>query len=700
MELENKVPEQLDSIKSDNLKALQKLFPSVIKDGQLDLEALKEEIGNFEEVKEEKYDFTWAGKQEAKKKAQETIVARTLNLIEKDSVNPDNTENLYIEGDNLEVLKLLRQNYRGAIKMIYIDPPYNTGNDFVYNDNFKISQEESGKNQGYIDENNQRLQKNSKDSNRFHANWLTMMYPRLKIARDLLSEDGVIFIHIDDNEMENIGKVCNDIFGEENFINIITIKTKIGGVSGSSEGKSLKDVTEFIWAFCKNKNEIFLNPVYNKIPLFERIQDYIDEGKSWKYTSIITKIGDKILLKRDEKNDMNFYGYNILETQSIFSYAKEHKISIEEVYNKFADKIFRTTNAQSSIRQKVIKETKNYKYPIFSCEYIPIKGKNLGQKIEILYKSGSTSEQRNMVMFLSDVVTKENGEYFYLDKITSLWDDIEYNNLTKEGNIEFQNGKKPVKLLQRLINLSTNNNDIVLDFFSGSASTAHAVMQLNAEDGGNRKFIMVQIDEPIKTDTEAYKFLNAINKPTNICEIGKERIRRAGEKIKIEIEENNKKVKDGEELKEVPDIGFKVFRTADTNINWRNIRNISNYTDLPFNEPDRLDFIENYNDKDVVYEVLLHQRDLPLSEKLELLSAIGDRTYLYASSYLVCLETNVTEILIKELANLNPLPVKFIFRDSAFKSDINLKESTFRYLKTLVEKNSGMNKRTYTIEFI
>lgn len=204
MELENKVPEQLDSIKSDNLKALQKLFPSVIKDGELDLEALKEEIGNFEEVKEEKYDFTWAGKQEAKKKAQEAVVARTLNLIEKDSVNPDNTENLYIEGDNLEVLKLLRQNYRGAIKIIYIDPPYNTGNEFVYNDNFKIRQEESDKNQGYIDENNQKLQKKEKESNKTHSKWLSMMYPRLRIARDLLHEDGVIFISIDDTEVKDL----------------------------------------------------------------------------------------------------------------------------------------------------------------------------------------------------------------------------------------------------------------------------------------------------------------------------------------------------------------------------------------------------------------------------------------------------------------------------------------------------------------
>ena len=261
---------------------------------------------------------------------------------------------------------------------------------------------------------------------------------------------------------------------------------------------------------------------------------------------------------------------------------------------------------------------------------------------------------------------------------------------------------KPSSLIYFFIKSLTylDKDSIILDFFSGSGTTADAVMQLNAEDGGNRKFIMVQIDEKVKEDTEAYKFLNEINKPTNICEIGKERIRRVGEKIKKEIEEKNKNLKDEEELKKVPDIGFKVFRTVDTNINWRKIRDISNSESLPFNEPDRLDFIENYNDKDIVYEVLLRQRDLPLSEKLETLDTIGNRTYLYASSYLICLETDITENLIKELADLNPLPIKFIFRDSAFKSDINLKESTFRYLKTLVEKNSGINKRTYTIEFI
>ena len=642
MELENKVPEQLDSIKNDNLKALEKLFPSVIKDGELDIDALKEEIGNFEEVKNERYDFTWAGKQEAKKKAQEDVMARTLKFIEKDSVNPDNTENLYIEGDNLEVLKLLRQNYRGAIKMIYIDPPYNTGNDFVYNDNFKISQEESGKNQGYIDENNQRLQKNSKDSNRFHANWLTMMYPRLKIARDLLSEDGVIFISIDDGEEANLKKICDEIYGEENYEKL-TWKKK--GGAGNTE-KIIGNITESILCIFKNKTELSTN--------------YREISRKYSY--------------EDEKGKYNLEG---IEKTNLGTYERPTMLfEIEDP--KTGKKFLPGENMRWTLGKETIN---NY----IQNDKLYFDYKNL--KVKLIKREEDYEKSENVFLNL-------------LDNYGSLKTAKDYLKDTLKFSREIFDTPKPVELIEQLLNISSKKDSIILDFFSGSGTTADAVMQLNAEDGGNRKFIMVQIDEEGSEKSEAYKFLNEISKPKNICEIGKERIRRAGEKIKKEIEENNKKVKDKEELKEVPDIGFKVFKTADTNINWRNIRNILNYTDLPFNEPDRLDFIENYNDKDVVYEVLLRQRDLPLSEKLEVLSAIGDRTYLYASSYLVCLETNITETLIKELANLNPLPVKFIFRDSAFKSDINLKESTFRYLKTLVEKNSGMNKRTYTIEFI
>ena len=662
MELENRVPEQLDSIKNDNLKALEKLFPSVIKDGELDIDALKEEIGNFEEVKNERYDFTWAGKQEAKKKAQEDVMARTLKFIEKDSVNPDSTENLYIEGDNLEVLKLLRQNYRGAIKMIYIDPPYNTGNDFVYNDNYKISQEESGKNQGYIDENNQRLQKNLKDSNRFHANWLTMMYPRLKIARDLLSEDGVIFISIDDSEETNLKKICDEIFGEENHItNFIWEKKK----KPSFLNKNLGTKIEFILCYSKNRENTKafsfdkttvgkkypLNNAGNPLrklnfPSFSvnfNMTDQIVEPQDMSEGNIKTQLLNQLVIK-DGKNENEF------SLLGEWRYSQETLNKILENDEKIViSKIpFRPNHIKKGGEEKKIHNllTTNY-YSVGTYE-------------------DATNEQVNIFSKnYFDYVKPSSLIYFFIKSLTYL-----------------------------------DKDSIILDFFSGSGTTADAVMQLNEEDGGNRKFIMVQIDEKVKEDTEAYKFLNEINKPTNICEIGKERIRRVGEKIKKEIEEKNKNLKDEEELKEVPDIGFKVFRTADTNINWRKIRDISNSESLPFNEPDRLDFIENYNDKDIVYEVLLRQRDLPLSEKLETLDTIGNRTYLYASSYLICLETDITENLIKELADLNPLPIKFIFRDSAFKSDINLKESTFRYLKTLVEKNSGMNKRTYTIEFI
>ena len=522
----------------ENFKKLADMFPNAVTEAKdengevvraIDKDVLMQEINTkVVDGNEERYQFTWPDKKKSVLLANAPI-NKTLRPCREESVDFDNTENLYIEGDNLEVLKLLQETYLGKIKMIYIDPPYNTGGDFVYDDDFVQNTAEYLANSGQYDDVGNKLVTNTESNGRFHTDWLNMMYPRLKIAKDLLTDDGVIFAHIDDNEVENLGKLCNDVFGEDNFINIITVKTKIGGVSGSSEGKSLKDVTEFIWVYAKNKNELLLKPVYNHIPLFDRIQSYLDEGKSWKYTSIITKLEGKVLLKRDEKHDMNFYGYTTLETQSISSYAKENGISEQDVYNRYADKIFRTTNAQSSVRQTVIKETKGFEYPMFSCEYVPIKGKNEGKKIEILYKSGSTDDQRNMVMFLSDVVKKIDGVYYYLDKVSSLWDDIDYNNLTKEGDIEFANGKKPIKLLQRIINLATEDDSYILDFFSGSASTAHAVVQQNLEDNGTRKFIMVQIPEETDAKSNARKAGFR-----TICEIGKERIRRAGQKIRNE----------------------------------------------------------------------------------------------------------------------------------------------------------------------
>ena len=645
MELENKVSEQINDIKKENLEKLAQLFPSIIKDGQVDFKALKEELGDIEEVKEERYEFTWAGKQNAKKKVQEDVGTKTLKYIEEDSKNPDTTENLYIEGDNLEVLKLLHQNYYGSIKMIYIDPPYNTGKDFVYKDNFSQDGIESDIQEGSRDEDGNRLEINNKSSNRYHANWLNMMYPRLKIARDLLTDDGVIFISMDENEIHNLRKICDEIFGEENLIEEIVWEKKF---APQNDAKYFSLNHEQILSYAKNKN------------LFKRILLPMTEEQKSRY--------------KNPDNDPR--------------------------------------GPWQSDNLTVARLTQKDRYGIITPsgkKIIPTEGRSWGvskEKFEELVKDnriwfGETGENTpRLKRFLAEI--QQGIVPISLWYYTEVGHTQEASKEVKEifDNKKFFDYPKPVKLIKKMLLISSKEKDIILDFFSGSATTAHAVMQLNAEDGGNRKYIMVQLPEEVDEKSEAYKFLKENNKPTNICEIGKERIRRAGELIKKEIEESNNQLKLGEEPKKVPDIGFKVFRTADTNINWKKIREVSKENVMKFDDPDMLDFTLGFKDKDIVYEVLLRQRDLPLSEKLVTLTDIGNRTYLYADSYLVCLETEITEELIEKLAELNPLPIKFIFRDSAFGSKIGLKEETFRRLKTLVERNSGLTKKAYTVEFI
>lgn len=489
-----------------------------------------------------------------------------------------------------------------------------------------------------------------------------MIYPRLKLASNLLRDDGIIFIHIDDNEVDTLGRLCSEVFGGDNFVNIITVKTKIGGVSGSSEGKSLKDTTEFIWAFAKNKERLKLNPFYIKTKLSDRIRSYEQEGKSWKYTSIITKLADKFLIKEDSSRGVRFFGYKSLETMSIQAFAREKNITVEDVYDQYADKIFRTTNAQSSVRQTVIRETKNIDCPMYGCEYTPIKGRNEGAVIEILYKTGATSDQRNMVMFLSDVVQKIDGVYYYLDKVGTLWDDIDYNNLTKEGNIEFPNGKKPIRLIQRMIALATKDDDLILDFFAGSGSTAHAMMQQNFEDGGNRRFILVQLPE--KCDQDGFE---------TISDISKERLRRAG--VQVAGENGNKNWSQC--------FGFRSLK-IDT----------SNMADVYY-APDALDranlelFVDNIKPgrtpEDLLFQVLLDwgvDLALPISQQ-----SIAGKTVFFVdgNALAACFDTGIDEDLVKQLAGHKPLRV--VFRDGGFASDsvkINV-EQVFKLLSPATE---------------
>ena len=668
----NKIKKEINDVVNDNLKALEQLFPSAVKDGQLDIKALKEELGDFEEVTTEKYELNWSGKQNAKKMVQQGIGNKTLKFVAKDSKNADTTENIYIEGDNLEVLKLLRQNYYNSIKMIYIDPPYNTGNDFVYNDTFKMDKEESDKAEGIISENNEKLQKNQKSTNRYHANWLNMMYPRLKLARDLLTDDGVIFISIDDNEVNNLINLCDEIYAEENRIGIISRLMKSGG----NKGQYFSPNIEYILVYSKNKENLGYFREDLSDELIKKVYNNIEkEGE---------KKGERYSIK-----GLCQPGLGIRPNQRYWIEAPDGSFIIPKGVT--FPKILKDG-------EKVLPTQQDTCWRWSLDRYLEEKEKG---NIEIRKSNTATAlvDENNNIsqwnvftkIWLSDRIEEGKVPTNYIGK----WENRISSSELKLLNIPFDFAK-PTELIKYLISiLDTNKEMIILDFFSGSATTAHAVMQLNSEDNGNRKYIMVQLPETTDEKSEAFK---AGYK--NIAEIGKERIRRAGEKIKQEIEEYNSNLKLGEEPKKVPDIGFKVFKVDDTNIKWYDLENFNEESQYSFDDPDSLDFVLGSNDIDIVYEIMLRQNDVPLSERLEVLTDIGNRTYLYASTYLICLETEITEEMVEKLASLDPLPIKFVFRDSAFKDNISLKDETFRKLRSLIERNSGESKVSYRVEFI
>lgn len=625
-----KVSQNINNNINEQVRKLESLFPSAVKDGEVDFEALKEELGQFTEVGSEKYELTWAGKKNAKKIAQEDATGRTLKFISKDSKNVDTTENLYIEGDNLEVLKLLRQNYYGAIKMIYIDPPYNTGNDFVYNDSFAMEQKESDLAEGIVDELGEKFVINNKSQNRYHANWINMIYPRLKISKSLLKEDGCIFISIDENEVQNMRIICDEIFGETNLVSQLGWQKVY---APKNQARYFSNDYEFILCYAKNIERFSLGTLPRTAEMNARYKNPDNDPRGdW-------KPGDCV------GNGVRSQGYYDVVSPS------------GKIFNVPQGKHW--VYAQDTMKQ-LIDDNRIW----FGKE-----GNSFPAVKQFLNEVGGRKA--------SSLLTFEDYGHTDMAKkdVIKLFPDLE--------KVPFDT-PKPVKLIKMLCKLGSGKEDIILDFFAGSATTAQSVMELNIEEESNRKFILVQLAEPLSNNEGA----RSIGIKT-ISDVAKERIRRAGEKIKQENPDA------------VIDIGFKVFQVADTNIKWNSLMDAGqlDMTQIEYN-PDLVDFMPGANDADIVYELMLHQRDVALSEPLELLSAVGNRTYLYASSFLVCLETEITEELISKLAEIDPLPIKFIFRDSAFKDDIALKDETFRRLKALVEKNAGISKIAYTVEFI
>ncbi len=406
-----------------------------------------------------KLELTWCGKYD-----EENIEPRILIEDKDKSYGKKDTENLLIHGDNLMALKALENKYTNKIKCIYIDPPYNTGSAFEhYDDNLE------------------------------HSIWLNLMKKRLEILKKLITENGAICVQIDSVEVAYLKVLMDEIFGRKNFINIITVKTKVAGVSGSNLGKSLQDNIEFILFYAKDITKFTIKNVpVKKQELCSYINGYKKDGKSWKYTSVLKNIDDGKIIKEFKAGNgdlIKLYKHDLYEINSINQIAKEEfNGNVDEVYYKYIDKIFRTTNAQTSIRTKVIEETKEYDGKgMFSIEYIPIKGKNEGKVTRLYYKDN------NLIAWLNDVVDKVENKIYKLDNMGNLWDDIQYNNLTKEGNIQFPNGKKPEELVKRIIDMVTEENEFVLDSFLGSGTTCATALKMN------RKWIGIEMGEQCYT---------------------------------------------------------------------------------------------------------------------------------------------------------------------------------------------------------
>ena len=636
---------------SENIEKIAALFPNCITE-MLDEERSTPEkkvykrAVNFEMLKQmlspdvvdgdEAYEFTWVGKKAAIVEANKPI-RKTLRPCVAESKDWDNTENLYIEGDNLEVLKLLQESYLGKVKMIYIDPPYNTGNDFIYADDFKMESEEWKVESGEWSEEGDRLFKNTDTNGRFHSDWCSMIYSRLLLARNLLTDDGLIFVSIDNNEIENLRKICDEVFGESNCVSQLVWKNKYGAGGGTN---SVAYVHEYILIYSKKEA-----------------------------TSIVCDLSDELIStynKQDEKYAVRG-GYL---TQPLASTSKGARA--------------------------------NLMYPIFheGNEIHPPKGGRWiwsKEKFEQAYKNNEIVINRTKegwsVRF-KQYLKDENGvmrKGTQLSMITNVFNQEgtkEFANLM--GDKRFFDFPKPVELICQLLKLEINGlsgeSAIILDFFSGSATTAHAVMQLNAEDGGHRKFIMVQLPEKCDEKSEAYK---AGYK--NICEIGKERIRRAGEKILKEQLANNNSTLNSPNSK--LDIGFRVLKLDSTNM--KDVYYAPCDYDQDFLHQLKSNIKDDRTDLDLLFGCLI-EWGLPLSLPYKSEQIDGCTVHTYNDGDLIaCFDANVPESVVKEIAQRRPL--RAVFRDSGFASSPE-KINVFEIFKLYMPEDAGdISKRVRVI---
>ena len=616
----DKLDMQTKNIADENFAALEKLFPNALtekivgydEEGKaiieraIDVDILRQEIScSVVEGREERYQFTWPDKKKAMILSNAPITA-TLRPCLEESVDFEHTENLYIEGDNLDALKLLQETYLGKIKMIYIDPPYNTGNDFVYADDFSQDIDEYIGKSGYYDEDGNRLVKNIDSNGRFHTDWLNMIYPRIKLAKNLLTEDGVIFISIDDNEVENLEKICNEIFGEKNKIAIMVWQT----TPGSNTGTNIITVTEYILVYAKNKSNCEFNTI--------KIED---DSKYVLEDEYVQRRGKYVLNKLDRRmtgvhySDALNYPIEMPDGQMIYPGSTDYKNNDGWNYR------WSRTKVEWGIKNGfiVMKQVEG-KWNVYFKQYFKVDNNDEEIERSLPYQNLISLSQFNSTQGTKEVMNIFGKKYF------------DY--------------PKPSQFVKYLLSICQKTDDIVLDFFSGSATTAHAVMELNAEDDGNRKYIMVQLPEKTDEKSEAFK---AGYK--NICEIGKERIRRAGQMV---LEKND-----------AIDVGFRVLKLDSSNMKdiYYNPAQIQQHS--LFEATDNIK--EDRTPEDLLFQVMLDLGVL-LSSKIEEKTIADKKIFNVADGFLIaCFDNDVTEETVKAVAQEKPYYA--VFRDSSMAND-------------------------------
>ena len=607
-----KLKMQSKNLYDENLKILEELFPECMDEENekkfFNIEKLKLELGNenIEEVNE-KYQLTWAGKRNAIINSN-TPTKNTLRAIKNRSVNFNNTKNIYIEGDNLETLKILQESYLNKIKCIYIDPPYNTGNDFVYNDNYNKMDNEELSDSGQIDEYNNRLKSNVESNGKFHSDWLSMIYPRIKLARNLLTDDGVIFISIDDNELANLTKICNEIFGENNFVtNFVWQST-----AGSNMGNDIVTITEYVLVYAKSRKNFISDGLLASENSYVYEDEYINTRGKYAL--------DKLDRRRVGSHYSEALNYGIVMPDGTLRYPGGTTEKSNEGWNYLWSK----SKIEWGIKEGFIEfKQKDNQWNVYNKRYE--KMDNEGNYIErtIPYKNLITSNQYNTAQGTSEL-----------------------RDLFGFRPFDFPKPSEFIKYLL-LTTIRRDKNAIVLDFFSGSASTAQAVMSINSEDNGNRKFILIQIPEKYDTSSESYK-----NGYKTICDIGEERIRRASKKITKKTNTNI-------------DNGFRVFKVDSSNM--KDVYYVP--TDL---KQSQLNMFESNIKEDRTAEDLLTQVILNLGLTLDLSieekKILNNNVYFVENNSLVaCFDDTIDINIVDEICKCNPL--KIVFKESSFKTD-------------------------------